>query len=424
MPYPNYKKTFALFLAVIFFLTNWSWVFAQTEGELRSKIEDHNTTIKKIEEEIKSYEKQVDAVGTQAKTLKNAITELELSQKKLNAEIRKSEASIAKSNLRIKELSGQMTTTEEKMSVNSQAVASTLNAMRQSEEQSLIEEILSNQSISEVLDNYESISQFQKEIRARSKELAVFKEDLADKKEATESEKAKLLSLQSELKDQYKILDNSKKERNNLLAVTKNQEAEYKKMLAQKQAEKARFEKELFDFESQLKRVIDPKSYPSAKTGVLSWPLDDVYITQAFGRTVDAKRLYTSGTHNGIDFRASRGTPIKSVYSGVVEATGNTDEQRGCYSYGKWVLIKHPNGLSSLYAHLDLIKVVPNQSVSVGELIGYSGQTGYATGPHLHLTLLASQGVVVQKYSSSKNCKNVVIPMSDPSAYLDPTPYF
>jgi murein DD-endopeptidase MepM/ murein hydrolase activator NlpD len=195
-------------------------------------------------------------------------------------------------------------------------------------------------------------------------------------------------------------------------------------MLAERQAEKERFEKELFLFESQLKRAIDPNSYPSSGKGILSWPLDNVFITQYFGKTIDAKRLYTSGTHNGIDFRASRGTPVKSALNGTVLGTGNTDEQRGCYSYGKWILIEHSNGLSTLYGHLDLIKVVAGQKVLTGEVIGYSGQTGYSTGPHLHLTVYASQGVKIQKYSSSINCKNVSIPVSGINAYLDPMLYF
>jgi murein DD-endopeptidase MepM/ murein hydrolase activator NlpD len=191
-----------------------------------------------------------------------------------------------------------------------------------------------------------------------------------------------------------------------------------------RQAERERFEKELFEYESRLKRIIDPDSFPSAKKGVLSWPLDNIYITQPFGRTVDSVRLYVSGTHNGVDFRASRGTPVMAVLDGVVEGVGNTDEQPGCYSYGKWVLIKHDNGLSSLYSHLDLIKAPQGAKVMTGDVIGYSGQTGYATGLHLHLTLFASQGVTVQKYSSSRNCKNVIIPIADVRAYLDPMLYF
>jgi murein DD-endopeptidase MepM/ murein hydrolase activator NlpD len=296
--------------------------------------------------------------------------------------------------------------------------------MREQDDESLIESFLGNKSLAEVFEEYESISRFQEKVSAQSKELALYRDELAGKKVSTEGEKNKLVSFKSELGDQNKILAINKKEKTNLLTVTKNKETEYKKILAERQAEKDRFEKELFLFESQLKRAIDPNSFPSSGKGVFAWPLDDIFITQNFGRTSDSKRLYTSGTHNGVDFRASRGTRVLAVLNGVVTGTGNTDEQRGCYSYGKWVLIKHPNGLSSLYAHLDLIKVTDGQTVSTGEIIGYSGNTGYSTGPHLHLTVYASQGVEIQKYSSSKNCKNVTIPVANTKAYLDPMLYF
>jgi murein DD-endopeptidase MepM/ murein hydrolase activator NlpD len=297
--------------------------------------------------------------------------------------------------------------------------------MHQSDEESLIESFLTNKSLAQVFDEYESISQFQQKVREQSKELEVYKAQLADKKTASEKEKKNLVSLKSELGDQNQILVNNKKEKSTLLTTTKNKEAEYKKMLADRQAEKEKFEQELFDFESQLKRAIDPNSFPSSGKGIFAWPLDNVFITQYFGKTIDAKRLYTSGTHNGVDFRASRGTPVKAALSGTVRGVGNTDEQKGCYSYGKWILIDHPNGLSTLYGHLDLIKVGVGQVVQTGDIIGYSGQTGYSTGPHLHITVYASQGIVgIQKYSGSKNCKNVSIPISDVKAYLDPMLYF
>jgi murein DD-endopeptidase MepM/ murein hydrolase activator NlpD len=399
-------------------------VQSATVGQLQDNIDNHTQKIKQLEEEIKKYQTQVEAVGNEAKTLQSAIKELDLNQKKISTEIKKTEVNIQKTELTIEQLGGQIGDIQEKIGANTQAIAKTMASMQIQDDESIIESFLSGKSLSDVLDEYQSITEFQTKIREQSAELDLHKSDLSVKKTNTEAEKAKLQSLRSELGDQNKILNNNKKEKNTLLASTKNKESEYKKILADKQAQKEQFEKELFDYESQLKRAIDPKSFPSAKKGIIAYPLDNVFVTQAFGRTVDAKRLYVSGTHNGVDFRATRGTPVKAVLDGVVEGIGNTDEQRGCYSYGKWVLIKHSNGLTSLYAHLDLIKAVPGSQVSEGEVIGYSGQTGYATGPHLHLTLLASQGVTIQQYSSSKNCKNTKIPIASPNAYLDPMQYF
>lgn len=420
----KFRKIIILLLLLSSFAISVSILNAQSVDKLKENIETHNSKIKQLEEEIKAYSRQIEIVGGEAKNLQNAIKTLDINQKKISTEIKKTETNIEKTNLTIEQLGGEIGNTEEKIASNLEIIKKALNDMRQNDEESLLESLLNSKSLAQVLDEYQSISQFQQKIREQSADLENHKNDLSGKKNDTEKEKKVLLSLKSELGDQNKILDLNKKEKNTLLSATKNKEAEYKKMLADRQAEKERFEKELFQFESELKRAIDPNSFPNAKKGIIAWPLDNIVVTQSFGRTVDAKRLYVSGTHNGVDFRASRGTPVKSVLSGIVEGTGNTDEQKGCYSYGKWILIKHPNGLSSLYAHLDLIKVSAGQTVTTGEIIGYSGQTGYSTGPHLHLTLYASQGVVIQKYSSSKNCKNVSIPISDVKAYLDPMLYF
>lgn len=420
--FSKYKKISIIY--GLLFIVLFGSVYAESVDEIKQNINSHTDKIKKLEEEIKAYQRQVEITASEAKSLQNAVKVLDLNQKKIGTEIKKTETNISKTNLTILNLGSEISDIEKKINSNTEAIAKTLSDMRESDQESLIESFLSNQSLADVLDQYESINQFQDKIRNQSRELLEYRNELSDKKTITELEKKKLLSLKNELGDQNQILAINKKEKNTLLTETKNKETEYKKILEARQAEKERAEKELFDFANQLKRAIDPNSFPSAKKGIIGYPLDNVFVTQAFGKTVDAKRLYVSGTHNGVDFRAPRGTPIKSVLEGVVEGVGNTDAQRGCYSYGKWILIKHPNGLSSLYAHLDLIKVTTGQNVSLGELIGYSGQTGYATGPHLHLTLYASQGVEIQQYSSSKNCKNVTIPIAPSSAYLDPTLYF
>ena len=107
-------------------------------------------------------------------------------------------------------------------------------------------------------------------------------------------------------------------------------------------------------------------------------------------------------------------------------ATGNTDAYKGCYSYGKWVLVKHTDGLSSLYAHLSYISVTEGTQVPVGGLLGYSGKTGYATGPHLHFTLFASDGVKLVKLGDIKaktNCAGATVPVAPTGAYLNPMSY-
>ena len=195
-------------------------------------------------------------------------------------------------------------------------------------------------------------------------------------------------------------------------------------MVKTKEELKAQFEKDLYAYESQLNLIIDPSRYPSPLNGVLSWPLDNVFITQKFGKTVDSKKLYVSGSHNGVDFRASVGTRVKNVLDGVVVGTGNTDAYPGCYSFGKWVMVKHDNGLSTIFGHLSVISSSVGQRLQTGDLIGYSGNTGYSTGPHLHISVYATQGVRIEKYVNSIGCKQATLPLADVKAYLDPLAYF
>ena len=87
-----------------------------------------------------------------------------------------------------------------------------------------------------------------------------------------------------------------------------------------------------------------------------------------------------------------------------------------------WVLVRHGNGLTTLYAHLSSISVSKGQSVLTGQLLGHSGNTGYATGPHLHFTVYASDAVQFKQYTC-RSGPTVTVPISAYSAYLNPMDY-
>ncbi|WP_308407640.1 M23 family metallopeptidase [Streptomyces sp. RKAG337] len=90
---------------------------------------------------------------------------------------------------------------------------------------------------------------------------------------------------------------------------------------------------------------------------------------------------WSTGVHTGIDFVVPTGTPVKAVGPGEVVAAGAEGD------YGNQVVIRHQDGMYSQYAHLSEVKAVVGQSVQGGTLIGWSGATGNATGPHLHFEM-------------------------------------
>jgi len=420
----SYKKLLLIALSFLVFFICTNSVFSITADELRQKIDETTASKKALEDEIAQYQAQIKDIGDQANTLTNAIKTLTTNEKKINAQISLTKKNIEIKTLEIQNLGSDIGEKEINIEKNLLAIGESLKGINDADSESLIENLLKYDNLSDFWNKIEYDSQFQNSLKENLIEARDTKKLLEiDKKDAEDSKRA-LLAYQNDLNDQKKLLQINKNEENALLAETKNKESNYKKILAEKQALSDAFDKELIQFESELKLVIDPNSFPSSGKGILSWPVDNVHITQEFGDTAFAKTgVYNGGGHNGVDFRAPVGTKIKAALSGTVEAIGNTDTVCPGASYGKWVFIRHENGLATIYAHLSLIKVSSGDKVFTGDVIGYSGSTGFSTGPHLHFGVYANQGVKVMARKSIVCKGTYTIPVADLKAYLDPLLY-
>ena len=120
-----------------------------------------------------------------------------------------------------------------------------------------------------------------------------------------------------------------------------------------------------------------------APTGTLQWPLPVAgTITSQFGHRVDPITGEVS-SHTGTDIACAEGTPILAAANGTVTVANGLGSWGG--SYGYYIQIDHGGGLETLYAHCSSICVTTDQQVQAGQVIGYVGHTGRATGSHLHL---------------------------------------
>ena len=124
-------------------------------------------------------------------------------------------------------------------------------------------------------------------------------------------------------------------------------------------------------------------------TGTLQWPLPVAgTITSQFGHRVDPITGEVS-SHTGTDIACAEGTPILAAADGTVTVANGLDSWGG--SYGYYIQIDHGGGLETLYAHCSSICVTTGQQVQTGQVIGYVGHTGRATGNHLHLEVLINK---------------------------------
>ncbi|MBI4118406.1 MAG: peptidoglycan DD-metalloendopeptidase family protein [Parcubacteria group bacterium] len=401
-------------------------VFGQTTETLRSEIEKRNSLILELEKEIKGYESRLNALDKEAKTLQNTVGQIELTEKKLQTDIRLTEQRIAAASRNITTLTGEIEDKNAGIEKNSAAISEIVRRVHELESETLVEILLREDSFSVFWDTVESLGQLQANVHKTVKELQTLKVSLEEKRTLRTKEKEEHVSLAERLVDQKELETANRKSKLALLKETKNQESNYKKILSEKQALKEALEREIRDFESQIQLEIDPNSLPQIGA-LLRWPVDNVSITQYFGNTPFASQnpqVYNGGGHNGIDLRAPNGTIIRAAANGVVTDTGDTDRACDGASYGKWVLIRHYNNLSTLYAHLSLIRAEPGQEVKIGDVIGYSGNTGYSTGPHLHFTVYAASAVRVTDEYRSKVCGTYLkLPLSPRNGYLNPLSY-
>lgn len=246
----------------------------------------------------------------------------------------------------------------------------------------------------------ELISQKMDLEQTRSEQQAA--KDALDQKR-TEADEV-LSSLNEERKDLQQDQEAVQAEKNSLVAEIAKAEQEYnearkfeeEERRRREEEERRRQETENYQKEEQSKphdkgpensetepepepsQQPEPKPTDPPKTESQGWlqPCSYICVTSAYG-------YRSSGWHNGVDFANNRGTPIYATRSGTVTKTRTMQT-----SYGNHVVINHGDGYSSLYAHMEYYVVSTGQYVHQGDLIGYMGDSGNASGSHLHFTVL------------------------------------
>lgn len=401
---------------------------AAVVSDVQKNIDAKNAEIQALQNEINQYQGQVNQIQSQANTLQSTLSSIGKDQKRLQTNLSLTAKKAQKTELTIEQNRAEIGNLGQDISKNTTALAEMMRALNQNDNQSFMQLLASNQTISQFMQDVDQVVKVQDKLRKNVSSMQVSKGSLEIAQQSLTDKKKQLESLKGELADQKKIVDSQASEKATLLAQTKNQQSAYQKLVDDRKKQVAALNAEIFNYESQLKFTLDTKALPGSNA--LVWPLTDVVLTQKFGRTVDAKRLYVSGSHSGVDFRAPVGTPVFAAANGTVEGTGNTDTTCPKASFGKWVFIRHNNGLATAYGHLSVIKATEGATVKAGDLIGYSGSTGHVTGPHLHLTVYASNGVddeegarVAERPSVSCKGKTFRMPVAPTSAYLDPLLY-
>lgn len=388
------RNPLILVIAFALILSQPFSAFADLQSDLQNEINQKQAQIQELEKQIAQYQDMVRNSQDQSNTLKNAITKMEAQIKKLDAQVRLTQTQISQANLKIEGLASDIATQNIAIEKQKTNLIQTIQAIDEYDQTGPLELILGSGDFSDLLNQAQYVNNLQTGLQQKLESIKELKNQLETQKTESETQKTALEKLKKQLNGQNQVLDAQRDEQKDLLTTSKNQEKVYQATLTTLQKQQKQIENEIFLAEQKLILAINQNSITGGK-GTFIRPVDGA-ITQTYGCIVSsfARNSYPAcneghgngGFHNGIDVDLNTGDAVAAVRDGVVSGVANM----GRYAYGKWITIKHNNGLTTLYGHLSVQSVVVGQEVKAGDIIGYGGSTGYSTGSHLHFSVYAT----------------------------------
>ena len=330
------------------------------------------TSIRSQEGDVEEY---IATLKTQIATTEDKIEVSEKLLASLEASIASANESIEEKNARIDEIYDNF-----------------LNSVRISYEEgtaSYLELLLDSRSLSDFLSRSEQVNSLLTYDLRLKRKLESTRASLQSEKATLEDKYQKQREYREELDVDRAKLDVLLEEQEIHARSLQASEAEAAAQYAAYQAEKERVDAEMEAYIQQKLRELEEQRRREQEAngtsyvgGMLSWPVDGgLYhmVTSKYGgRTYLTYGYFTTDFHHGIDINAAWGTDVHAANAGTVAIAGWSN------SFGNYVVIDHGGGYSTLYAHNSSLCVSAGQTVERGQLISYSGNTGWSFGAHLH----------------------------------------
>lgn len=364
--------------------------------ELNKQIEAQRAKVDKLTEDIEKYKTGINQTRSQAATLQNQVLIINNQIAKADLDIQAKEEEIKTIELEIQKIELEIKNNQDGIERDKVQLSAFIRQLDYYDKKSYLTVLLSNNSFSEFFDqikNLEGVSEDLQNTLNRVQELTT---KLETQKQEMDSKRKTLGELVNKLEDEKASLDDQKGEKQYLVVQTKNSERKYQNLIADLKQAQAAANSQAAYLEKKLRAELEKKGsgekFNSLGDAVLSWPTTVRRITATF-HDPDYPFINTVGQHSGLDIGVKSGTPIMAAEAGYVAKAAT-----GTKWYGNYIMIIHSNNLSTLYGHLTSLNVSNDQYVSKGQIIGYSGSTGFSSGPHLHFEV-RSNGVPVNPQS-------------------------
>lgn len=367
---------------------------AQAKTSSQSKLDKINQNIKEAQKELDSLDDQVadkkaysDALMKKIDLLQDKLDALESNRDDLQSEIDAVQKRIDETQADINQAEKEIEKKEQEFDGVYEEYCQRLRAMYISGNVSMLEVLLESGDISSILTRAEMVKSVSEQdsatlddLMTKMEEINKEREELANNKIQLGKDKDSLNSRKQELQKSIDEYNSSKaelnaevEECNAALASLDDKRSEVKETIDTNQEQKRQIEAEINNALSGSGSNKPGSGNYNPGTGQLAYPTSYRQISAGYPN-------YSNGSyHGGVDWPCPTGTAVHAADSGVVVIA-----KKLTYSYGQYILIDHGNGLSTLYAHNSSLVVGVGDKVSKGQIIAYSGESGNATGPHVH----------------------------------------
>lgn len=383
----NILKIVSIFVILII-LMNTNIILAVSAPDTSALDNEKNQNDKKINEAKSDLEdvqaqksetvKQIEKISSQIDTYENQIEELDTKISDLNEKISSAEK--------------QINEKQEDYNKNEKLLEDRLVATYEAGDTSYLDVLLSSENLTDLISNYYLVSELATYDAELLEKIQNEKEEIQKTKESLEVNKQEVTTTKASKQKVTTQLQQSKNEKSNYVAKLSESEKEIQAEIDELKSANIQIEKDIKKAQEEYAKQIEELNkkqnngsssggnYNGGGSGVLQRPVKTGTIT--------ATMYYSNGSYHGaLDYGVSVGTPVYAAATGVVIKTANLTS-----SYGTYVVIQHANGLQTWYAHgtSGSIIVSPGQTVSKGQQIMLSGNTGHSFGPHLHFEVRVS----------------------------------
>ena len=359
-------------------------------GGLQSQLSEAQKKREALQQEKQLIEAEVDRVQRYADNIIKYVKTLDTQFNRLNFNIEANKASVKRMKEEVETVNQEFELAQERQQTQYDSMKARIKYMYENSDDSYLQFLLESRSLAELFSReeyIEKITSYDKTLFSKYQavlaEVTAAKEKAKDKLDEVEATKEALKYERQTLKKLSKEKNRQIQTYQEMLASGQANLAEYaEKISAQEQKIEAILQEQREEIAAQEAETDGSEPQVLPVTGDYAWPLTvRGRISSPFGYR-SAPTAGATTYHKGVDWATPTGTAVNASCGGTVAKAGWGS------GYGYVVYIDHPDGRQTRYGHLSKVLVSVGQTVTQGQKIALSGNTGVSTGPHLHFEIL------------------------------------